>query len=115
MAMGLAAAIILGSGFLGCVPRFIVWALFGMAWIGGMCRGAARGVPSVRARLRPIPWSDVSARSRLSSWAKSSSVRSGVWPRRNARPRLSLSDCFGFWWIFLISLVGDCRELPETR
>jgi len=116
-AMGVSAAVILGSGFLTAEPRLLVWAGFAMAWFGGLL--------VVRRAQTVLSLGTTATDSLVERFGTFTIIVLGevvlgvvaglVSAERDAMTivvgLLALWIGFGFWWIYF-DLVG--RRLPRN-
>ena len=117
VAMGLSATVILGSSFLGSGPRFIVWALFGIAWIGGMWLwgrsggGLDAGAAATDSLVERFGTFTIIVLGEVIIGVVGGLAATERDAQAVAVGLLALWIGFGFWWIYF-DLVG--RRLPRT-
>jgi low temperature requirement protein LtrA len=117
VAMGVSAAVILGSGFLTAEPRLVIWAAFAIAWFGGLLlvrRGQSAlslGTTATDSLVERFGTFTIIVLGEVVLGVVAglvSAVRDGM---TIAVGLLALWIGFGFWWIYF-DLVG--RRLPRN-
>jgi low temperature requirement protein LtrA len=117
VAMGVSAAVILGSGFLPAEPRLVIWAAFAAAWFGGLLvvgraeSGLSRGTTATDSLVERFGTFTIIVLGEVVLGVVAGLVSAERDGLTIAVGLLALCIGFGFWWIYF-DLVG--RRLPRN-
>jgi low temperature requirement protein LtrA len=117
VAMGVSAAVILGSGFLPAEPRLVIWAAFAVVWFGGLLvvgragSGISFGTLATDSLVERFGTFTIIVLGEVVLGVVAGLVAAERDGLTVAVGLLALCIGFGFWWIYF-DLVG--RRLPRN-